>query len=176
MANVTIDLTLNARAKTTSGSDLASGSVTQKLNPARTKLDLATGAYDNQTSWVYGDAITIAASGNSVLDLYDFDGAKDVLGNAYTNSECLGFFLELETNANSSMLNISGDGTGAAWETGFITGDTDKIEVQASSTHSGVFLVQNPLGWTTAASDSNVKLTNLDSSNAVNVNVLIWGH
>lgn len=176
MANVTVDLTLNARCQTTSASDLATGSVTQKLNPARTKLDLATGTADNQTTWVYGDSITIAASGNTVLDLYDFGGAKDVLGNAYTNTECVGFFLELEANANSSMLNISGDGTSSAWETGFITGDTDKIEVQASASHSGIFLVQNPKGWTTASNDSNVKLTNLDSSNAVNLNVLIWGH
>jgi len=176
MANVSVDLTINARCQTTSASDLATGSVTQKLNPARTKLDLATGTADNQATWVYGDALTIAAGGNTVLDLYDFGGAKDVLGNAYTNTELIGFFLELEANANSSMLNISGTGSSGSWAAGFVTGATDKIEVQASATHSGIFLVQNPKGWSTPSSDTDLKLTNLDGSNAVNINVLIWGH
>tara|TARA_B100001057_G_C22843609_1_gene948109 strand:- start:2023 stop:2553 length:531 start_codon:yes stop_codon:yes gene_type:complete len=176
MANVSVDLTINARCQTTSASDLATGSVTQKLNPARTRLDLATGTADNQATWVYGDVLTIAAGGNTVLDLYDFDGAKDVLGNAYTNTELIGFLLELQPNANSSMLNISGTGSSGSWETGFVTGATDKIEVQASATHSGVFLVQNPKGWSTPSSDTDLKITNLDGSNAVNINVLIWGH
>jgi hypothetical protein len=178
MANVTVDLTINARCQTTSASDLATGSVTQKLNPARTKLDLATGTADNQTTWVYGDEITIAASGTTSLDLYDFAGATDVLGNTYTNADLIGFFLELETNANSSILNIElPTGDSAGWSTGFITGATDKIEVQASSTHSGIFLVQNPQGWTvTDTSSHKLDITNTDSSNAVNVNLLIWGH
>lgn len=176
MANVSVDLTINARCQTTSASDLATGSVTQKLNPARTRLDLATGTADNQATWVYGDALTIAAGGNTVLDLYDFGGAKDVLGNAYTNTELIGFLLELQPNANSSMLNISGTGSSGSWATGFVTGATDKIEVQASATHSGIFLVQNPKGWSTPSSDTDLKITNLDGSNAVNINVLIWGH
>jgi hypothetical protein len=110
--------------------------------------------------------------------LYDFAGATDVLGNTYTNADLIGFFLELETNANSSILNIElPTGDSAGWSTGFITGATDKIEVQASSTHSGIFLVQNPQGWTvTDTSDHKLDITNTDSSNAVNVNLLIWGH
>jgi hypothetical protein len=154
----------------TPSTDLSTGDITVQL--PRQNTVLADGAGLSQASRVFADTGSMAASSTITLDLFDFSGATDALGQVFTNSKVKALHIRNRATDATAILRIGGEGTGAAWMS--VNGsDTVKI---ADIAPGGELVLSAPsaAGYdVTDATNHLLKLANVSSTAALPYDIII---
>lgn len=135
---------------------------------------LSNGNAAGQANQIYAQKITLAGGASQSLNLYNFGGALDPVGNAYAQVGVKLVFIQNLSATESDTLLIGGDESGSAWTSPF-NGSNSAVAV-ANGGGSVLFYDAGATGYPVAADGTNtvLKLANA-SGESFDINVIIIG-
>lgn len=137
---------------------------------------ITTGQLDfdaGEITWVYDESFEVAASGTREIDLYDFAGGLTPDGQAIAAANVKIFYALLQAGDNVTGVTLAPSASNG-WTP--LLGASGTITMKATTAKAAPFLRQEAGGLTvTDASSHLVTFTNLDSSNAADIQLIAAG-
>jgi len=133
--------------------DVSSAGAQCVFDPTLLNIAWSSGTGADQCNTVFGDDVTLAASTNSDIDLYDFGGGNDAMGVAITNSKAkLILFRNTTANGTDAKFTLGGQSIGTtAFNSIFNASDTAEF---GPITPGGVFMIVLPDATGAAVADT----------------------
>lgn len=141
-------------------------------------ITLANGSGNDQANRIYRSSRSLNASASEDIDLYDFGGATDALGQTYALAKVKVLAIRKTSTADDTAALTIGAASSNAWAgagTPF-DGTSPTVSIYTGDTSGGGLLIYNPAGWTvTDASSHLLKIANGDSSNQITYEICVVG-
>lgn len=134
---------------------------------------LTSGTGANQANSVFTDRRTLASSATDDLDVYDFGGTRDALGQVFTNARVKAIIVYNRASTAGENIRVGGNGTSAAFNVPFNASDDASVVVGPG----GVLAMINPsaAGWAVADSTNHLlRITNAGAG-SIDYDVIIVG-
>jgi hypothetical protein len=169
---VSTRITHGITASHTSALSTISGGLTVSL--ASLTISFADGNGNDQANRVYRSSRSLAISTSENIDLYDFAGATDALGQTYALSKVKALAIRNTSTDTGATITI-GAASSNPW-TGPLGGTTPTITLTPGTTAQGVLLLVNGAGWTvTDASAHLLKIINNSGSVTASYEIAVVG-
>lgn len=170
---LTTKITDSTVASLTSDNAAISGKLTVSM--ASQTISLANGNGADQANRVYRSTRSLTASSDESIDLFDFGGATDGIGQTYSLSKVKSLTIRKTSKDDPTAALVIGAASTNPW-LGFFGDTSDTIKIYTGVSNNGDFKISNPSGWTvTEASSRKLKIANADSSNAVTYEIIVVG-
>lgn len=137
-------------------------------------IAFATGIDANQANQIYAQTIELAGGASTSINLYNFGGALDPVGNSYIQTGVKLLIVQNLSATEGNTFLIGGDGTGAAWTSPF-NSDTNAI---VTVNGGGTFLLvdSGATGYPVSSDGTNCVLKiNNPSGSTYSFNIIVLG-
>lgn len=134
---------------------------------------IADGTGANQGNRIFHDKRTLSPTTSENLDMFDFAGAVDPVGQPYALSRVICVIVENKNTTAGQKMLVGGEGSAAAWNSPFNGVDTDKLSVEPG----GVLVLYAGSAAGYVVTDVSNYLLKIDNPNAValDYNIVIIG-
>lgn len=149
------------------------GNTQDLIQSITTLADLSNGTGINAANAIFHDTRTLASTVTENIDIYDFAGTRDPVGDVYTLARVKVLYVRNKATTAGENLEIGGEGSAAAWNTPFDASDTGKVMIGPG----GCLMLINPsaAGWTvTDASNHLLKIENAGAG-SIDYDLIIIG-
>ena len=155
--------------------DSSSGATWNRTDSdANRRTAFATGATADLANRWYESSRTLAASTSEDIDLYDFSGATNAVGETYALAVVKSIMIR-NTSAVATTTITVGAAASNPW-VGPFGGTSPTLTLTKGTTTDGMVMLVNGTGWTvTDAASHLLQIENNDATNAATYEIIVVG-